>query len=381
MKLEFARARFASLVALGLLAACGGEKAVEEAPVKSVVLAPVVVRDVEERVAATGQLLAKQRADVAAQVGGEITQILVDEGAAVAENTVVIEIDPERRKLDLDRARARAAEAASALTEAERQHKRVHELAAKEIASKAQQDQAQTALEAARSRLQAARADLGAAERATADSRVTTRFGGVIGRRFVSRGEFVQPGQKLFELVSLDPVEVEFSLPEMDASRLVLGLPLDVTVAPYPGEVFHATVSMISPVVDERTRTLRVKALLPNPDGRLRPGLFARADLGIATRTGVVLVPEEAVLQRADGSVVFRAKDGATRVERRVVKLVRIKDGQAELEGGFGPGDSVVVRGNAALSDGERIAARNADGTPVVASSTPDAEAATEAKP
>jgi macrolide-specific efflux system membrane fusion protein len=74
--------------------------------VKSVVLAPVSVRDVEERVAATGQLLAKQRADVAAQVGGEITKILVDEGEAVAENTVVIEIDPERRRIDLDRARA-----------------------------------------------------------------------------------------------------------------------------------------------------------------------------------------------------------------------------------------------------------------------------------
>ena len=223
----------------------------------------------------------------------------------------------------------------------------MQELAAKDIASRAQQDQAKTNLEAARSRLQAAQADLGAAERATADSRVTTRFAGVIGRRFVSRGEFVQPGQKLFELVSLDPVEVEFSLPESDASRLTLGLPLEVTVAPYPGEVFHATVSMISPVVDERTRTLRVKALLANPDGRLRPGLFARADLGIAKREGVVLVPEEAVLQRADGAVVFRANDGATSVERRVVRLVRIKDGQAEIDGGLAAGDSVVVRGHA----------------------------------
>ena len=133
-----------------------------------------------------------------------------------------------------------------ALAEAERQNKRVQELATRDIASRAQQDQARTNLEGSRSRLQAARADLAAAERATADSRVTTRFAGVIGRRFVSRGEFVQPGQKLFELVSLDPVEVEFTLPESDASRLVLGLPLEVSVAPYPGEVFRATVSMIS---------------------------------------------------------------------------------------------------------------------------------------
>jgi membrane fusion protein (multidrug efflux system) len=362
------------------LAACRGKEEVAESPGKAVVLVPVTVRDVEERVAATGQLLAKQRADVAAQVGGEITQIRVDEGESVAEGTVVLEIDPDRRQLDLDRTRARAAEAASALTEAERQNNRVKELAKKDIASRAQLEQAETALEAARSRLQAARADLGAAERAMSDSRVEARFAGLIARRFVSRGEFVQPGQKLFELVSLEPVEVEFSLPEADASRLSLGLPLEVTVSPYPGEIFHATVSMISPVVDERTRTLRVKALLPNADGRLRPGLFARADLGIARRENVLLVPEEAVLQRADGAVVYRATEGATKVERRVVKIARITRGEAELESGLEPGDSIVVRGHAELIDGERVLARNPDGTPVVASSTAK-PAAEEAKP
>ena len=365
---------------LGGLAGCRGKHGEGASPAKAVVLARVAVRDVEERVAATGQLLAKQHADVAAQVGGEITQILADEGQPVAEGTVVLEIDPDRRKIDLDRARARVAEAASALAEAERQHRRVEELAAKDIASRAQQDQAQMNLESARSRMQAAQADLGAADRATADSRVTTRFAGVIGRRFVSRGEFVQPGQKLFELVSLDPVEVEFSLPEADASRLVMGLPLDVTVAPYPDQIFHATVSMISPIVDERTRTLRVKALLPNPDGKLRPGLFARTDLGIATRTNVVLVPEEAVLQRGDGAVVFRAVDGGTRAERVVVELGRIKSGEAEVIAGLSAGDTVVVRGHASLVDGAAITARNADGTPAVAASGEEAAPAIEVK-
>ncbi len=361
------------LLLLGFAAACGRETAVEEKPLNPVVLVPVSVRDVEEHVAATGQLLAKQRADVAAQVGGEITRILVDEGMTVADDTVVMEIDPDRRKIDLDRARARAAEASSALAEAERQHKRIQELAAKDIASRAQQDQARTNLEASRSRLLAAKADLGAAERATADSRVRTRFAGVIGRRFVSRGEFVQPGQKLFELVALDPVEVEFTLPEADASRLALGLPLAVTVAPYPDEEFHATISMISPIVDERTRTLRVKGVLPNPDHRLRPGLFARADLGIARHENVVLIPEEAVLQRADGAIAFRTVDGGSRVERRVLQIGRIKAGEAEVLSGLSAGDTVVIRGHSALIDGAAITARNPDGTPAVASSRPEA--------
>jgi membrane fusion protein (multidrug efflux system) len=359
--------------ALAALAACRSHTTEDASPARPVVLAPVEVRDVEERVAATGQLLAKQRADVAAQVPGEVTAILVDEGQSVAEGAVVIEIDPERRALDLDRARARLSEAGAALLEAQRQHARVETLAQKKVASKAQREQADAALEAARSRVQAVQADLGAAERAVSDSRVATRFAGVIGRRFVSRGEFVQPGQKLFELVSLDPVEVEFNLPESDAARLQLGLPLGVTVAPYPGEVFQAQVSMVSPVIDERTRTLRVKALLPNPDGRLRPGLFARADLGIAKRENVVIVPEEALLQRADGKVVFRAVDGGKRAERRLVEIGPITGGEVEIRSGLAAGDVVIVRGHSTLADGAPITARNADGSRVVPASTPAA--------
>ena len=348
--------RVTALAALVLVAgACRIKSREVESPAHAVVLVPVAVEDVQERVAASGQIVAKQRADVAAQVPGEVTAIVADEGAAVAEGAVVIEIDPERRALDLDRARARLQEAGSGLLEAQRQRGRMGTLAKRDVASRAQLEQADAALAAARARVQAAQADFGAAERATEDSRVAARFAGVIGRRFVSRGEFVQPGQKLFELVSLDPVEVELSLPESDASRLQVGLPLDVSVAPYPGELFHATVSMVSPVVDERTRTLRVKAQLPNADGRLRPGLFARADLGIAVRSGVLLVPEEAVLQRADGAVVFRASADGARAERRIVRLGRIKDGRVEIASGLAAGDTVVVRGHAQLADGAAI--------------------------
>ena len=363
-----ARVAFALSAALAL-AACGRRDASEAAPPRSVVLAPVTVRDVEERVAATGQILAKQRADVAAQVAGEVTAIRVDEGQTVGEREVVIEIDPDRHALDLDRARARLSEAGSGLLEAQRASERVRALAQKHVASKAQLESSDAALAAARSRVQALQADLSAAENALADSRVAARFAGVIGRRFVSRGEFVQPGQKLFELVSLDPVEVEFSLPESDAARLRLGLPLDVSVAPYPGQLFHGEVTMISPVIDERTRTLRVKAGLANPDGRLRPGLFARADLGIAERPGVLLVPEEAVLQRADGQVVFRAVDSGTRAQRRKVELGPIKDGMVEIRAGLEPGDTVIVRGHSALVEGAAIAARNPDGSAVLPAS------------
>lgn len=211
---------------------------------------------------------------------------------------------------------------------------------------------------------------MGVAERALADASVRAPFSGLVAQRFVSVGEFVQPGTKLFELVSLDPIEVEFHLPEADSSRVRKGIPIEVTVAPYPDEVFEAIAHMVSPTIDPRTRTLRVKALIDNSDGRLRPGLFARANLGIAYRIGVITVPEEAVLQRLGGPVIFRVLDG-NRVERIAVEIGVIRDGWVEIREGLGPRDRVVSRGHSDLIDGSPIIARNRDGTLPVASGAP----------
>jgi len=248
------------------------------------------------------------------------------------------------------------------------------------IASKTKLDSAETALSTARSRLRAAQAELGSVERALRDASVRARFAGFIARRHVSRGEFVQPGMKLFELVSLDPIEVEFHLPEADASRVRKGIPIEVTVAPFPDDVFDAVIHVVSPTIDSRTRTLRVKALIDNADGRLRPGLFARTNLGIATREGVVTVPQEALLQRADGAVLFRVLSG-NRVERLPVETGTIRDGYVEIRSGLRAGDSVVSRGQEDLIDGSLIDARNPDGTPAVGVGGGRAVAAGEASP
>ena len=133
-------------------------------------------------------------------------------------------------------------------------------------------------------------------------------------------------------------------------------------VAPFPDEVFQATVTLVSPMIDAASRTLRVKAKLANPDGKLRPGLFARADLGVSHREAVLMIPEEAILQRSDGQVVFRLA-GEGKVERRVVHTGVYKDGRVEVVSGLAPGDHVVTRGHTALIDGSVVAVRNADGS------------------
>jgi membrane fusion protein (multidrug efflux system) len=308
--------------------------------------------------------VAKERAQIASEVSGRITEILVDEGEAVEVAQVLLEIDPERRNLELADARAGLTEAGAALSEQEREYRRAKTLHEQGIASEASLDQTETALALARSRAEAARARVGVADRAVRDASVRAPFAGLIARREVSRGEFVNVGQPLFELVALDPVEVEFHLAERDSARVLVGQEVRVTVAPFPNQDFHGLVTVVSPTIDARTRTLRVKAQIDNRDGRLRPGLFARVDLGIAVREGVLLVPERAILLRSDGAIVFRRGEG-NRVERVVVETGEHRGAQVEIARGLAPGDQVVTRGQAGLVDDALVSPRNADGSPV----------------
>jgi len=350
----------AALLAIG---ACGRGEKTPEIAATGVTLAPVLARDLEERIEATGELRAKDSARVAAEVAGRVTETPYEEGSRVAAGTIVMRIDPERHALERDAARAGLAQAEASLQEQERTLLRMRELHAGKVASRERLDQAETATKLARAKLEGARAQLSMAERAHGDANVAAPFAGLIGRRLVSRGEFVQPGQALFELVALDPIEVEFRLTERDVARVRPGIPVDVRVAPYPDQTFRATVTVVAPTVDPQSRTLRVRAELPNADGRLRPGLFARADLGVSHRTGVAMIPEEAVLQRADGAIVFRL-DGPDRVKRLVIETGAHDAGSLEVVRGLAPGDRVVTRGHTALINGARVQIRNTDGSP-----------------
>jgi len=371
-----------ALLALGLLGGSGalgcGEEPAPPPTAQPVVVQPVEGYDLEERIEATGELIARNRAVVAAEVSGRVTEVVRDEGSDVEARAVVIAIDPERRHLEVADVRAQLVQAEASLREARREAERIRALHAKGVASQARLEQVETELRLTRARLDAARARLGVAERALADARVMAPFAGVVAERHVSAGEYVQPGTPLFELVALDPIEAEFSLPEKEAARVRTGQRVDVRVAPYPDTPFPAKVSFVSPTVDHETHTLRVRAALSNPDRRLRPGFFARVDLGVDQRTRVPMVAEEAVLQRADGAVVFRLTP-EMRVERRVIETGMHREGRVEVRSGLELGDRVVTRGHYALVSGAQVSLRGADGTPAgdLAVREPGAERAT----
>jgi len=357
-RLGIGAALFGAVFAL----ACSGSEAPASAPLPPVVTAGVKLADLEERISATGALQAQDHAAIAAEVPGQVTGVLVEEGQPVEAGQIVLEIDPQKRELDVANARAGLAEAAAALHEQQRAHERWKSLHEQNIAADARMDEVEAALLSARSRHAAAQAQVGVAERALRDASVRAPFSGVVARRQVSRGEYVQVGQTLFELVALDPIEVEFHIAERDSARVAPAQRVTVSVEPFPGEIFTGEVSVVSPTIDTATRTLRVEARVANPDGRLRPGLFARVDLGVAQRKGLLMVPEEAVLQRADGEVVFRAGPD-NRVQRVSVTTGFHRDGLVVITSGLAAGDLVVTRGHAGLADGVPVSPRNPDGT------------------
>jgi membrane fusion protein (multidrug efflux system) len=345
----------ALLAAVALGCGSGQEDAAPAA--RPVVLAVVEARDLADRIEATGELLAKERAELAAEVVGQVTAIRAEEGQAVTAGEVLLEIDPERRRLERDTAAAQLAEAQANLAESLRTLKRFELLQSRAVESQAKLDQVKTGVATARARVDQGEAQLHMAERALRDAEVKAPFAGLVARRLVSRGDYVSVGKPLYELVSLDPIEVEFHVSEVDSGRVRLDRPVLVRVASHPDAVFEGRVTMVAPTIDPKTRTLRVKAVLANADGRLRPGLFARADLGVAERKGVLLVPEEAVLQRSDGAIVFRVGAGE-RAERVLVETGAHQGEEIEVTQGLAAGDRVVLRGHATLADGMTVSPR-----------------------
>ncbi len=334
---------------------CAEEQVVVEDMLPSVAVHVLSPLDFDEEIHASGELKARFHTTIAAEVDGRVTELAVDEGGSVDSGAIVIELDPQRRQLDLAAAEARLAQARAKLRQQRSQTQRIRELRSQNVSSIQQLEEAETMLASAQSDVSAAQAAVGVAERAVADSSVTAPFAGIVARRAVELGEFVQKGTLLYELVALNPMEAIFSLTELDSERVRLGQTISIAVGAFPDRTFSGVVSFVSPTIDRATRTLRIKAQVDNADALLRPGLFARVSLGVAKRENVLMVPAESLLQRANGVSVYRVigDDPAEgRVERVPVETGSQHGSLVEVRGDVRAGDRIVRRGHGGLADG-----------------------------
>lgn len=257
---------------------------------------PVTVAEVREdqwnpRVPAVGSVVAVQGITVSTEAEGVVREIAFEAGSIVKKGEVLVQLD-----IDIEQAQLRAAEAAAELARVS--FKRAKELLATRTISQAELDSADANVKQADAQLDNIRATI---EKKT----VRAPFDGRLGIRRISIGQFLNKGSPVVSLQSLDPVYVEFSLPQQRLGDLAEGLKVAVSTDAYQGEHFEGTITAINPDVDPVTRNVRVQATLSNADGRLRPGMFVSLDMILARSETVLFIPTTAVLHAPYGDSVY----------------------------------------------------------------------------
>jgi membrane fusion protein (multidrug efflux system) len=313
------------------LAGCGEAKD-NGAPGQQAV--PVVAYTVKEgefveRIEAIGTLQANESVTLTAKVTEKVARVHFADGQSVKDGQVLVEFTNAEEG-------ALLAEARATLTEAEQQYERVEELAGKGYATKARLDDQSRAVDAARARARAIEARL-------ADRLLRAPFAGVLGFRRVSPGTLVEPGTVVATLDDIDPMKLDFSVPETYLGALSPGQEVQAETAAFPDRAFKGAVETIDPRVDPVSRAVTVRALIDNADGTLRPGMLATVEV-IRARDMVTLVPEGALVPREKKQFVWVIGQDDT-VTQREVSTGRRRPGAVEVLSGLRAGERVVAEG------------------------------------
>jgi len=301
--------------------------------------ARVRIDTVVEDLRAVGTLLPNEAVTVAPEIAGRIERIGFREGQAVKAGDILIELDASILRAELAKARAD-------LTLARANHERAITLAGQGMGTLRARDEALGAF-------QAAQANLALAEARLQKTTLKAPLSGVVGLRSVSAGAYVAAGERIVELADIDPIKLDFRVPELALSSVRRGQRVRVTLDALPGKTFEGEIYAIDPVVDVAGRAIRLRARIPNPGGALSPGLFARVQLVVERRENAMLVPESAIFSREDKQFVYRVIDG--RAVRTAVVLGQRMPGFVEVRAGLARDAQVVTAGQQQLRDGARL--------------------------
>jgi membrane fusion protein (multidrug efflux system) len=304
----------------------------------------VLVYDVERvafplTVEALGTAIANESVEIRPRVSKAIATIRFTEGQSVERGAILVTLD------DAEAAAAVAASKAN-LVESEGQYRRGEELRQSGLVSDSELDRL-------RARRDADRAAVDAAESRLADTVVRAPFAGRVGLRRVSVGSLVGPSTVITTLDAMNPMKLDFDVPETALAHLRAGLPIVARSAAWPDSSFRGRVDAVDTRVDPISRTVIVRAVLPNPRGLLKPGMFLTVTLLRRDVTAIV-VPEQAIVPlQSNQYLLVVGKDGT--VERRAVRTGRRRPGQIEILSGVAAGETVVAEGTQKARAGEKV--------------------------
>ncbi len=310
-------------------------------PATAVEMGPVEVGTVVSDVGAVGSLRSNESVIIRPEIAGRITEIRFSEGDRVAKGAVLF-------RLDDDVYRAERAESEASFNLSRQNYQRARELYGRGAGTERARDEALAKLEIDRAAVELRKARL-------AKATLAAPFPGILGLRKVSVGDYVQVGQDLVNLEDIDPVKLDFRIPERHLSVVKEGQKVLVQVDAFPGRTFEGAVFAIDPHIDVASRSIGLRARLPNPDRLLRPGLFARITLLIAERPNAILVPEQALMPRGNDRFVFKVVDDKAVLTK--VEIGQRRAGKVEIVQGLAPGDVIVTAGHLKLRDGSPVQA------------------------
>lgn len=310
----------------------------------------------QSRLPAIGTLKAFQGVDLSSEVEGTVEAVLFQSGEKVSLGQPLLQLDGK-----VERAILATAEAVRSLARVE--FERGQNLIKRQAISKSEYDRLNAELLKAEASVSQLKAQLD-------KKRILAPFAGTIGIRQVDTGDYLSPGNAFATLQDLSKLYVDFFLPEQDYPQLAIGQHVRISVAAYPGEVFEGDISALNPKVEETTRNVQIRAMLPNPDNKLLPGMFANLEVLLPGEKPQVVVPETAITytlygnsvyvigeQKDDQGALVKDDKGQAQlvVERRFVETGERRNGLVLVLKGLKAGEQVVTAGQLKLDNGAHV--------------------------
>jgi len=301
--------------------------------------ATVQVTTLESSVRAIGTLTAEASATLRAEVPGQILAVHFREGEPLDRGAKLYSIEATVLEAEVNEARANVNRSESAL-------KRAEGLRAKQLISGTDYDAARANYDVDVARLRSSSAKL-------TKTVIRAPFAGFAGLRRINIGDYATVGQELVDVVQLDPLRVDFSVPETLLPKVKSGLGVKITVDAYPDEVFAGTIIAVAPKADVEGHSLEVRASLPNKALKLRPGLFVRISISLGANPDAIVVPEQAIWPIGQNKTVYVVNDDTA--EQRVVRIGERQPGFVEITDGLSAGEVIVTAGQMKLYDGATV--------------------------
>lgn len=310
--------------------------------------AKVALETLQEDVNAVGSLRSNESVVVRPEISGRIGAIHFTEGARVSKGAPLFQLDSSTQAAEVQQARANLALAQTNFT-------RTEELEKSKFVSANARDQALNGLKVAQ-------ANLALAEARLAKTQILAPFNASIGLRQISVGDYVKEGQDLVTLEDMSALKLDFRLPENYFGKVKLGQQVEIRIDAFSGLTFKATLMAIDPLIDQAGRSLSLRAKLDNPEGKLRPGMFANVRLILSERASAITIPEEALVPVGTDQYVFKVVEG--KAQRVQVRIGLRRNAKVEVTEGLRPGDVVMTAGQLKVMDGAAVSSNFPAGPP-----------------